>query len=274
MKNASDVKQPSFFRRFLTNARNKLLGVMLLTISGAAATGCQNAHLAQASKLEQQQQQQAAIVNKAATDAQSHNAQADRQILIADQDVQIAAHLVYEEVKESGQKILVYLADAHQRLAGPATRPATQPSAHDEHAAVAATLAAVKPATEKISELSHEQTQNTTQAVNDLKKERSRFFSYDQRSIFYIGLAVLPVIGLIVFAMKVGGTGPILEVLSETVAVVWGGILAVIKFIATALFHVITFGGSWLADRVNAKYTEAIPSSKPAVTNVQTTPNP
>lgn len=236
--------------------------------------GCANPLDKTADKLDVQTQQQVAIVAKAAVAttqhieaAQDYADDADDQVIAADEDIQqVIPHIV-----DQGDK--GRLADAHTRLVGPATQPSahellvstTRPSVKTEHAQAVKAIAVVAPATQKISVNSKAQAQATHKATTALKAERSHFFSFKQRTMFYILLALLPIIGIVVFAIKVGGGGPILQALGEAFGAVISAVTTTARFIGKALFHVVTLGGSALADKVNAQYDAAAKTSASAV---------
>lgn len=239
---------------------------LAVILTALALSGCTNP-AATADKLDAQTQGQTKIIATAVDQGQQHIAAADDQVLFADDDIEqaIAGAMV------SAPQILPKLEDAHQRLNGPTTKPATQPSAHVELQAAAKSLAPVAPAVAKVQAISHQQAAVTHTAVTNLKVERSKFFSYKQRMIGYILLALLPLIGIIVFAVKVAGGRAILQVLGDAVGAVGQALLAAAKFIGKGFIHVVTLGGSALADAVNKKY-EQKSATNPADATTATSP--
>jgi hypothetical protein len=110
-------------------------------------------------------------------------------------------------------------------------------------------LEPVGPATQAIVKLADEAKAETDKEAaakekkaKELKEERSQFFSYQQRVMFYSALAILAVVIGVMMLLRAFGGAVVAEVVSDILRAVWAGIKAVVLF------------PFWIIDKLNDKY--------------------
>lgn len=219
--------------------RRSSFPVMLTAIVGALLAlviGCQTP-VQHATAIRQSIQDQTAVINHAVDSAEVSISNADSRV----------QHAVTQPVPASAKADLV---QAHVYLV----------QANGE-------LTPIHAATTQISAKAVEAEQVTTKAVTDLKKEQSQWFSYKMRHAFYTIAGIVGLLGLglgiFMFVVKTSGFGPLAKLFASISADIGGGLWAsakklvatawaAFKKIGVALYHVLTFGLSYLGDKVKA----------------------
>jgi hypothetical protein len=148
-----------------------------------------------------------------------------------------------------------WIAKAHTALRAEIARiELTEPApalrgVSDDLTRAEAALEPVGPATQAIAVLADEAKSETDKEAaakekkaKELKEERSQFFSYQQRVLFYSALAILAVVIGVLMLLRAFGGAVVAEVLSDILRAVWAGIKAVVLF------------PLWLVDKLNDKY--------------------
>lgn len=180
-------------------------------------------------------------------------------------------------IESADQKVVVI-----QRIPGVATQVVTGlDGVRTDLGSATSSLNKVHPATTQISEKAVEAEAVTKQAVDDLKKEQSQWFSFKMRHAFYTIAVALAGIGVIVgiclFLAKTTGVQPIVELFSSIakdiglgswkqvkglLSLAWTGL----KKLGVAAWHTFTFGLSYLGDKVRSlvEAKKAAPVAKAA----------
>jgi hypothetical protein len=178
-----------------------------------------------------------------------------------------------EEARGTNNAALVIVSTAATRPTVPPETQADLNHATDQMKKTDATLAKVPGDTRVIRGGAEDQAGTAKDAIKgedkaktELKEEKNHWLGYKTRMTLWVLLALLPVFAVVVFAVKVAGGGPLLEVVGEVTANFFRLLGRGIRAILTSIFHLGSLGAAKLANKVNQRWEagQLATGSKPA----------